>query len=177
MRNSFSTLSFLRDYGLRLIVLVAVIAVFLTISPGFRSSSSIYAVLEQLAFVGVVAAGLAATMIAGELDLSVASMAALMGVIAIRMAEYGLVVAIVSALVGGALLGALQGYAIAKLGINSLVFTTGTLILLRGAAYIVAEGEPVVLKTCCCLLLGQRSSAGSDSTGASATSGTWSWGR
>jgi ribose transport system permease protein len=146
MRSSFSSLSFLRDYGLRLVILVGVISIFLAISPGFRSASSVYAVLEQLAFVGVVAAGLAVTMIAGELDLSVASMAALTGVIAIHMAQFGLVIAILSALAAGALLGAIQGYAIAKLGINSLVFTTGTLILLRGAAYILADGEPVVLK-------------------------------
>lgn len=145
MRASFLPIEFLRDYGLRLIILVGVIAVFLVLSRGFRSPSSIYAVLEQLAFVGIVAAGIAVTMIAGELDLSVASMAALMGVIAVRAAEFGLAAALVVALLGGAVLGGLQGYAIARLGINSLVFTTGSLILLRGLAYIFAENEPVVL--------------------------------
>ena len=38
----------------------------------------------------------------------------------------------------GAVIGALQGYVIGRLGINSLVFTIGTLILLRGLTYLLA---------------------------------------
>ncbi|MCF2571137.1 ABC transporter permease [Brevibacterium sp. UCMA 11754] len=139
------SLEFLRDYGLRLAILVAAIAIFLIASPGFRSESSLFAVVEQMTFVGVASAGLAVTMIAGELDLSVASMASMMGVVAVRMGEFGLVAGILSALLGGALLGGIQGFAIAKLGINSLVFTTGTLILFSGCAYIFAGGQPIVL--------------------------------
>jgi ribose transport system permease protein len=135
-----------RDHGLRIVIMIGVVATFLVMSPGFRGQSAIYATLESFAFVGIVALGLAVTMIAGELDLSVASMAAFMGVIAIEVAQYGLVVAIVAATTGGFLFGALQGLAIAKLGINSLVFTTGTLILLRGFAYIASNDSPVVLK-------------------------------
>lgn len=146
MRTGFSPLAFTRDYGLRLIVLLGVIIAFLVISPGFRSASSIYGLLEQLAFIGVVAMGLAVTMIAGELDLSVASMAAVAGVVAIHAAEYGLVVALLAGTATGLLLGLAQGYAIAKLGINSLVFTVGTLVLLRGLAYILSDDSPVVLK-------------------------------
>jgi ribose transport system permease protein len=146
MKSNFSLIEFARDYGLRLVILVGVVVTFVSISPGFRSVGSIYAILEQLAFVGIVAMGLAVTMIAGELDLSVASMAAVMGVIAIHAAQYGLIVAILAATAGGVILGGLQGWAIARLGINSLVFTTGTLILLRGLAYIFAENEPVVLQ-------------------------------
>jgi ribose transport system permease protein len=134
-----------RDYGLRLIILIGVLVTFLVLSRGFRGPSSVYAILESFAFVGIVAVGLAVTMIAGELDLSVASMAALMGVIAIEMAQFGLLVAILAATVGGFLLGALQGWAIAKLGINSLVFTAGSLILIRGLAYVASNNAPVVL--------------------------------
>lgn len=145
MRNPISALTFTRDYGLRLIVLVGVVVSFLILSPGFRSPSSIYGVLEQLAFVGIVATGLAVTMIAGELDLSVASMAAVAGVVAIHAAQFGLVAALVAGVATGAILGGLQGYAIAKLGINSLVFTVGSLVLLRGLAYILSDNEPIVL--------------------------------
>lgn len=134
-----------RDYGLRLIILVGVLLTFLVMSEGFRGPSSLYAILESFAFIGIVALGLAVTMIAGELDLSVASMAALMGVIAIETAQFGLVVAILAATGGGILLGALQGWLIAKLGINSLVFTAGSLILIRGLAYIASDNAPVVL--------------------------------
>ncbi|MFB2585231.1 ABC transporter permease [Herbiconiux liukaitaii] len=143
MRGALATTS--REYGLRIIILVAVIATFLIISKGFSGPSSVYAVLESFAFVGIVALGLSVTMIAGELDLSVASTAALMGVIAIEVAQFGLVVAILTAVVGGFVLGALQGWLIAKLGINSLVFTAGSLIAIRGFAYIASDNAPVVL--------------------------------
>jgi ribose/xylose/arabinose/galactoside ABC-type transport system permease subunit len=143
MRASLGSIA--REYGLRIVILLAVIVTFLVISKGFSGPSSVYAVLESFAFVGIVALGLAVTMIAGELDLSVASTAALMGVIAIEVAQFGLVVAILTAVVGGFALGALQGWLIAKLGINSLVFTAGSLIAIRGFAYIASDNAPVVL--------------------------------
>ena len=52
--------------------------------------------------------------------------------IAVRTADAGLVGALLIAVAIGALLGAIQGALIGRLGINSLVFTIGTLILLRG---------------------------------------------
>ncbi len=143
MRGALATTA--REYGLRIAILVAVIVTFLVISKSFAGPSSVYAVLESFAFVGIVALGLSVTKIAGELDLSVASTAALMGVIAIEVAQFGLVVAIVVAVAGGALLGALQGWLIARLGINSLVFTAGSLIAIRGFAYIASNNTPVVL--------------------------------
>ena len=43
------------------------------------------------------------------------------------------------------LLGALQGSLIGRLGINSLVFTIGTLILLRGVTYMLSDNAPIML--------------------------------
>jgi ribose transport system permease protein len=95
--------------------------------------------------VGIAAAGLACAMVAGELDLSVGSMAVFGGVLAIRFGDLGLVPAILLAAVAGALVGLLQGFLIGRLGINSLVFTVGTLILLQGAAWVIAGGKPISL--------------------------------
>ncbi len=47
--------------------------------------------LEGFALLGLVALGVAVTMIAGELDLSVASVAAVAGIIAVELSELGLV--------------------------------------------------------------------------------------
>jgi ribose transport system permease protein len=152
MSNRSSKLEFTRDYGLRIALLVSVLVVFAVTSPGFRSVGSVYSLVSlQLPLIGIVAMGLAFTMIAGELDLSVASMATLCGVVAILAGPAGLVPAILAGTLAGVLIGALQGFAIARLGINSLVFTTGTLILLRGVAYILSGNGPIVLDD---LLLG-----------------------
>lgn len=135
-----------RNYGLQVVVLVIIAVALVVTTPSFQGESAVFASLERLTLVGITAAGLAVTMIAGELDMSVGSMAVLSGVIAIQFGDLGLVPAIAIATVAGIVLGALQGFLIAKLGINSLVFTVGTLILFRGAAWLVAGGGPVTLQ-------------------------------
>lgn len=145
MFTQLNVLHFLRDYGLRLIVFIGVVIGFMVVAPSFRSSSAVYGLLEQLAFIGIVAMGLAVTMIAGELDLSVASVAALAGVVAIQLSDYGLAVALLGGTASGIVIGFVQGYAIAKLGINSLVFTAGSLILIRGLAFVASDDSPVVM--------------------------------
>lgn len=132
-------------YGARLGVLVAMTAALLIVSSTFRSASSVFAVLEGFAFLGLVALGISFTMIAGEFDLSVGSMAALAGVVAIQTSFLGLVPAILIATAAGVGLGALQGFLIYRLRINSFIFTIGTLILLRGLAYVLSGDKPVVL--------------------------------
>jgi ribose transport system permease protein len=73
-------------------------------------------------------------------------MAAVAGAIAVRTADAGLIGAVLIAVAVGTTLGALQGGLIAKIGINSLVFTIGTLILLRGAAWLLCGNAPLPLE-------------------------------
>lgn len=123
-------------YALQLVVLAIVIASMYALYPQFRVEASI----ERLIPLGVIAAGLAVTMIAGEFDLSIASMAALAGALTVVLSGLGLMVAVLIAVAACTLLGMLQGWAIAKLGINSLVFTVGTLVLIRGLTWLVCGG-------------------------------------
>jgi ribose transport system permease protein len=128
-----------KGYLLQFIVLVIVLASMYAFYPRFHVESSI----ERIMPLGVVAAGLAVTMIAGEFDLSIASMAAFSGALTIVLSPIGLVPALIISIIVGTALGAFQGWAIAKLGINSLVFTIGTLILFRGLTWVVTNGVSV----------------------------------
>jgi ribose transport system permease protein len=123
-----------------------VIVVLTIIAPTFRGDAAIYATLERFLLLGIATAGIAVTMIAGELDLSVGSTAVLSGVIAIQLSPWGLIPSVAVATLCGAVLGAAQGWVIARTGINSLVLTVGTLILFRGAAWIAANGAPISVK-------------------------------
>jgi ribose/xylose/arabinose/galactoside ABC-type transport system permease subunit len=134
-----------RRYGVQIGALVVLAVVMVVVTPTFIGQSAIFSSLEGLALVGIAAAGLACTMVAGELDLSVGSMAVFGGVVAIRVGDLGLVPAILIATVAGVAIGLLQGFLIGRLGINSLVFTVGTLILLQGAAWVTAGGKPISL--------------------------------
>ncbi len=135
----------LRSYGLPIAVLAVTWIVISTITPSFRGEASIFSVLEGFSLVGLIALGLAVTIIAGEFDLSVGSMAALSAVIAVLTSHLGLAGSMLVATAFGIVFGAVQGALIGRLGINSLVFSIGTLILLRGLTYMLSGHEPIMI--------------------------------
>ncbi len=136
----------MRPYALPLLILILTWIVIAAITPSFRGTGSIYAVLEGFPLVGLVALGLSITIVAGELDLSVGSMAALAAVVAVLTSPLGLIGCLAVATLTGVVLGALQGTLIGWFRINSLVFTIGTLILLRGLTYIFSGHAPIIIQ-------------------------------
>ena len=135
----------LRPYFLPFLVLLVTWIVIASITPTFRGQAGVFSVLQGFPLMGLVALGLAVTIVAGELDLSVGSMAAFAAVVAVLCAPLGLVPCLLIATLAGTALGALQGVLISKLNINSLVFTIGTLILLRGFTYMLSGNAPVMI--------------------------------
>jgi ribose transport system permease protein len=79
------------------------------------------------------------------LDLSVGSVAMLSGILAIRLESWGLAPSLFVAMFVGVVVGLGQGYVISRLGINSMVLTIGTSILIGGIAWLAAGGQAVVL--------------------------------
>jgi ribose transport system permease protein len=120
-------------------ILVLVWLLFTIGSPGFASLGNTFSILEGFALLGLVAGGIACTMIVGELDLSVGSVAAVAGMVTIITAPLGLPFNLLIATGAAAVFGLLQGWVIAVTGINSLVLTIGTLIGVRGIAFTISE--------------------------------------
>jgi ribose/xylose/arabinose/galactoside ABC-type transport system permease subunit len=133
------------DVAARVAMLVVVFGIFAIVDPRFATSGDIYAAMEGFAFAGAVALGVGVTIIAGEFDLSVGSVAGLCGVIAVSLSGLGLYASVAIAVAIALAFGLLQGAAIAWLRISSLVFTIGTLVAVRGVAFIVAHERTVVL--------------------------------
>jgi len=136
----------IRPYILPLLVLIVTWVVIAWLTPTFRGEASVYSVLNGFPLIGLAALGLAVTIIAGEFDLSVGSMAALSAAIAVLSSQLGLIGAVGVAVLACTLLGALQGALIGRLGINSLVFTIGTLILIRGLTYMITDSAPIMIE-------------------------------
>ena len=87
----------------------------------------------------MIAFAMALVIISGEIDLSVASIIALVSTcmgFAVQLG-YDTTALVLIALVVGALCGAFNGYLVAIMGLPSIVVTIGTLSLFRGIAYIV----------------------------------------
>ena len=131
------------DIVARIVLAGAVYAIFAATDPNYRTQGSAFAILEGFAFVALLGLGLSVTIIAGELDLSVGSLAAVAGIIAVYASGMGLLPAILIATCSATVFGVLQGTAIARLQISSLVFTLGTLIGLRGLAFVIAHDATV----------------------------------
>jgi len=129
----------------RIVLVLVLFVLFSVFESSFATAANIYTVLEGFAFTGLVALAIGITIIAGEMDLSVGSMAAVAGVIAVSFAGLGLIFAVLLAVLVTAALGALQGVAIGLLRIPSIVFTVGTMIWLRGLVYILSGENTVVV--------------------------------
>ncbi len=99
--------------------------------------------LGRIALVGLVALGLTAVILMGELDLSVASTLAVAGVVMASIDNLAL--GIIAALVVGLLIGAANAFLVVVVGINSFIATLGMLFLLRGLAFVISDEEPVRL--------------------------------
>ena len=140
-----SSLHFEAQITTRIVLVLVLFVLFSVLEASFAAAANIYTVLEGFAFTGLVALALGITIIAGEMDLSVGSMAAVAGVVAVSLAGWGLLCAVLLAVLVTATLGALQGVAIGLLRIPSIVFTVGTMIGLRGLVYILSGEETVVV--------------------------------
>ncbi|MCP2138468.1 ribose/xylose/arabinose/galactoside ABC-type transport system permease subunit [Rhizobium sp. SLBN-94] len=138
--------SFFKAPSFKRVVLVCILfAAFSAVSRNFATAGNVYSLLEACAILGIVAAGLGVTMLAGEFDLSVGSIAACAGLIAIMMSDHGILVAVLCAVIPAVIYGAAQGFAIARLQMSSLVFTLGTFIGMRGVAYIISDEKTLTL--------------------------------
>jgi ribose transport system permease protein len=133
------------DLAVRAAFMAVIYLVFALQLPNYHTSSGIAALLDGAVLVGTVSVGVGVTMIAGEFDLSVGSLAALTGVIALEIINIGALPALVVGVLFAAAVGAIQGLLIGVLGINSLVFTIGTLIGLRGLAMVVAHEQTITM--------------------------------
>ncbi|MEV4686912.1 ABC transporter permease [Microbacterium sp. LWH3-1.2] len=127
----------------QLIILALVWVLFIAVDPRFASVDRVFGVLQGFAFLGLIAAGVGITIIVGELDLSVGSMAAVGGVVVVSALPLGIVPAILLATAIGGVFGLVQGLLIARLRISSLVFTIGSMFALRGLANVIANEQVV----------------------------------
>jgi ribose/xylose/arabinose/galactoside ABC-type transport system permease subunit len=99
--------------------------------------------LGRIALIGLVALGLTAVILMGELDLAVASTLAVSGVI---MASFeSITIGILAALGTGLLIGVVNAFFVIVVGINSFIATLGMLFFLRGAAFVISGEAPVRL--------------------------------
>lgn len=125
--------------ALGLLLIVVVVAAFT--EPIVFTSFDV--TLGRIALVGLVALGLTAVILMGELDLAVASTLAVAGVVMASIDNLAL--GIIAALAVGLLIGVVNAFFVVYAGINSFIATLGMLFFLRGAAFVISGEQPVRL--------------------------------
>jgi ribose transport system permease protein len=123
------------------VVLIAEMITFSILAPAFLTRANFLNVLTAIAVTGIVAMPGTLLIIAGQFDLSVASIIALSGVAMATVAEgHPIALAIVVAIVVGCLAGAVNGFLVTVVGVNALITTLGMLSALSGLAKVIADG-------------------------------------
>jgi len=134
------------DLTFAIVLAVLVYGLFAITNPLFFTMNTGFAIMERFAVLGLVGLALTLCIIAGEIDLSIGSNAALTAVIVVRLTDVlGAPNAILIGVVCATVIGAIQGYLIAYLKVRAIVLTVGTLMLLRGVALFAADERTVML--------------------------------
>ncbi|UQX04145.1 multiple monosaccharide ABC transporter permease [Streptomyces sp. RerS4] len=136
----------LRQYGM-LVALALIVLLFQFWTDGILLQPlNITNLIQQNGYILILAIGMMIVIIAGHIDLSVGSLAAFVGAAAaVMMVKHHVPwpVALVAALLIGALAGAWQGFWIAYLGIPSFIVTLAGMLLFRGGTQILLQGQSV----------------------------------
>ncbi len=128
-----------------LVALLVLCLIAALLSGRFLSATNINNILVQGAVLTVIAIGMTYVIIVGGFDLSVGSVAALSGCLgAMAMLEAGLVAGVATGIGVGALVGLINGLIVTKLDVNPFIATLATLVLFRGATFLVTGAQPVV---------------------------------
>jgi D-xylose transport system permease protein len=134
----------LRSYGM-VLALIAVWIIFTVVTDGiFLTPRNFSNLIRQTAVTGILAAGMVMVIIPGQIDLSVGSLVGLSGMAAVLVQTFlhwGLLPSLLTAVLVGLVIGALQGWLTAYAQIPSFIVTLGGLLAWRGAAKGISGGN------------------------------------
>ena len=136
-------------------LLAFVLAIFSLAIPNFFQIGIFANIIEQSTFVGVMAIGLAIVIIAGHMDLSVESVAALTAMVTgILFCTHGIglgytlspewlivPVSLVLAIAVGGAIGAINGWLVVRLQMNAFIVTLAAYIWVRGLVVAISGGR------------------------------------
>ena len=133
-----------RELGLVIVIVLlpTVLSVMypITFRPYFWSADNFTAILRNLAFEGFLAIGMMLMLVGGVFDLSVGAMASMIGVITgwlMKAAGWPVPLAVLGGLAVAALGGFLNGFIVAKVRVNALITTLGTMGIFKGLALLI----------------------------------------
>lgn len=134
----------LGEQGLVVIFAAAFVIVSLFV-PNFLTERNMLGLLQSVVTIGIVACTMMFCLASRDFDLSVGSIVAFSGMIAVMVsnATGSIPVGLLTALLCGAVVGLVNGIVIARFRINALITTLATMQIVRGLALIASDGRAV----------------------------------
>ena len=129
--------SFLKYEQMALLLsLIGLCIISAVISPVFLSVNNLMNVLRTASLTAICAMGYMFVILLGEMDLSVGSMQAVVGIVSVMIlnSTKNIPLALIGGLATGFVLGCINGLLVTKAQINSLIASLGTMAILRGGA-------------------------------------------
>ena len=125
-----------------LLLLCVVISI---LNPVFFSALNIKNVLRDASLIAIAGIGMVMVILLGEIDLSVGSIQAAAGIVAVAVLndQESIYLALGAALLTGGLIGLINGLLVTKAGINSLIATLGMMAILRGSAMVSTQAVSI----------------------------------
>lgn len=138
----------IRDYGMY-IALFVIILTFSVMTDGlFMSSRNISNLLDSAGYIAVLAVGMTLVIVIRHIDLSVGYVAGFLGAIAailLTQAGVSIYITIPIILILGIVIGLLNGFLVAQIGIPSFVATLAGWLVFRGALLQVTEKTGTII--------------------------------
>ncbi|WP_313187659.1 ABC transporter permease [Lacrimispora sp.] len=148
MKNKMGVLKKMnfREYGVVIgFILLCVVISFAT--PAFATQKNILNLLRQSSIIGIIATGMTFVIISGSFDISVGAVAALSGAVTMKLITMGngvpVAIAVMAALGIGAVVGLINGIAVAKINVPSLIATMAMVSVVKGSMLMFTGGYPI----------------------------------
>ena len=123
------------------ILLAALLLAASLVTPAILSLENIITAIRQYSVVGIMALGVTFVVIAGRVDVSIGSLLSVLVVVIISLHDkVGPVMAMCAGVSIAVVVGAVNGFLVAYLRLNSLIVTLGTLTALQGVANVASAG-------------------------------------
>lgn len=129
--------------------LVLMVIMFAVSSTTFFSVDNLFVILRQSAVLGAAAIGATIVLVSGRLDISQGAIIAASGIVTVSLMQAGLpaALAILAAVLLGAMLGLVNGALTEGLRIPGFIATLATALVIRGAALLFTGGQSIAAPT------------------------------
>lgn len=132
------------------LTLAALVLFFSVVSPSFLTGANLLNIVAQVSILALVAGGMTFVVLSGEIDLSVANMATMAGIIMalaynsdLPFLRFNVLTSTLLAILAAAGIGSATGLVVTKLGIPSFAATLAAMQISRGITLVLTQARPI----------------------------------